>query len=939
MHRILSSITLITLLSSLMLQSVFAGPPSPGPGGIPPSGLFSGYFNNIIYVNGTTWVCSAGQALIGFSTGSSTFGQSICGSVASQWTTSGSTIYYNGGNVGIGTANPTTKLEVVGWDALINGVTVGRGGGNIISNMVIGIWALRINTTGNNNTANGSSSLRDNTTGFDSTANGSFSLSKNTTGFRNTAVWSQALWNNTTGFENTTNGAFSLFVNTTGNNNTGNGVFSLNNNTTGNNNTGNGVSSLNNNTTGNNNTAIGTSALSTNTIGNYNIGIWSNSEVNNGTASNQLSIGNLIYGTGMTGAGAGNIGIWVATPTAKLEVAGQVKITGGTPWVGKVLTSDAGGLATWQTPSGITSTNPFYYVTAGNGNGICFWNDCTNYKIHMGIGGEYNYGPVTGYSIKSNMNAIGWWGWTWWAPGIAPVASIEVTTGNMAIAGQMRIAWWSPWVGKVLTSDASGLASWQVGGGGGSIDALSDGYYNTGAANLSLGAPWAFATVTTGLWNVGVGSNSFGNLTSWQGNTALWGIYNLYSVTTGSFNNAIGTYALNLTTIGSSNTAIGANVLQANVAGSRGVAIGENAQAYANNTTTAWTNTNTSVGYQSLRGSATPSANTGNGNTAMGYQTLLNNTSGNANIAIGKSVLIANTTGTENTAIGNEAMESYSIGWGWWQNTAIWNRALRWNTIGYGNTAIGNGSMQYNVSGISNTAVWYYTLIANHGSNNTALGTNAWYGDWWAGNSYNTFIGWDAGRLLGSSASNTYNTFLGQDAGENLTAGSNNLFLGYNTQPNISTTSSNQLNIANLIYGRDATGAGAGNIGIWVANPTEKLHVGGNVLATSYLYTSDRRLKDDITPLTGASDLLSRLEGVSFSWKWDGRSDIGFIAQDVEKVLPQIVHTGNDGMKSVEYGNIVPLLVEGYKSEKSRADGLEKRLEALEVRLEAMERK
>ena len=50
----------------------------------------------------------------------------------------------------------------------------------------------------------------------------------------------------------------------------------------------------------------------------------------------------------------------------------------------------------------------------------------------------------------------------------------------------------------------------------------------------------------------------------------------------------------------------------------------------------------------------------------------------------------------------------------------------------------------------------------------------------------------------------------------------------------------------------------------------------------------------------------------------------------MEKILPELVHTGNDGMKSVEYGNITALLVEGYKYQKERADELEMRIESLE---------
>ncbi len=102
--------------------------------------------------------------------------------------------------------------------------------------------------------------------------------------------------------------------------------------------------------------------------------------------------------------------------------------------------------------------------------------------------------------------------------------------------------------------------------------------------------------------------------------------------------------------------------------------------------------------------------------------------------------------------------------------------------------------------------------------------------------------------------------------------------------------------------------------------------------ARAFLYDSDKNLKKDITPLENIDAKLSALTGVDFTWKESGRKDIGFIAQDVEKVLPELVHTGDSGSKSVEYANITALLVEGYKYQKARADALEKRIEALENR-------
>jgi hypothetical protein len=79
-----------------------------------------------------------------------------------------------------------------------------------------------------------------------------------------------------------------------------------------------------------------------------------------------------------------------------------------------------------------------YMLQPGDGNGVCFWGDCDNYKISFGNADEYHYGPVTGYSIKSGMNQsyLGW-GFTWGPQGGAPVAGLRSDTGDMQVAGYM----------------------------------------------------------------------------------------------------------------------------------------------------------------------------------------------------------------------------------------------------------------------------------------------------------------------------------------------------------------------------------------------------------------------------------------------------------------------------------------------------------------------
>jgi hypothetical protein len=108
--------------------------------------------------------------------------------------------------------------------------------------------------------------------------------------------------------------------------------------------------------------------------------------------------------------------------------------------------------------------------------------------------------------------------------------------------------------------------------------------------------------------------------------------------------------------------------------------------------------------------------------------------------------------------------------------------------------------------------------------------------------------------------------------------------------------------------------------------------------AAAYYYTSDARLKDNIKPLQSSLQKVRQLNGYTFNWKEGGRADIGVVAQEVEKVFPDLVKTGADGFKSVEYGNLVAPLIEAIKELANNLDALATRVFNTESRQTELEK-
>lgn len=106
---------------------------------------------------------------------------------------------------------------------------------------------------------------------------------------------------------------------------------------------------------------------------------------------------------------------------------------------------------------------------------------------------------------------------------------------------------------------------------------------------------------------------------------------------------------------------------------------------------------------------------------------------------------------------------------------------------------------------------------------------------------------------------------------------------------------------------------------------------------------SDGRLKHDIVPLSNSLTNVLMLQGVSFLWENSIRKDlpttrqIGFIAQDVEKIYPELVKLEGNGYKSVDYSRFSPILVEAIKQQQSQIQSLQLENEHLEDRISELE--
>jgi hypothetical protein len=130
-----------------------------------------------------------------------------------------------------------------------------------------------------------------------------------------------------------------------------------------------------------------------------------------------------------------------------------------------------------------------------------------------------------------------------------------------------------------------------------------------------------------------------------------------------------------------------------------------------------------------------------------------------------------------------------------------------------------------------------------------------------------------------------------------------------------------------------------GFVGIGTVSPSQKLSVNGNICYTGSIGAcSDIRYKKNIHPISHALDNLLLIHGIYYNWNKEKFSEkaftddrqIGFSAQEIEKLFPEMVQTDADGYKSVDYSRMTPVLVEAIKEQQQQIEALMKRIQQLE---------
>ena len=260
-------------------------------------------------------------------------------------------------------------------------------------------------------------------------------------------------------------------------------------------------------------------------------------------------------------------------------------------------------------------------------------------------------------------------------------------------------------------------------------------------------------------------------------------------------------------------------------------------------------------------------------------------------------------------------------------------------------------SFQIDNSSVSPKNNWQLNV---GGSNNSLIGSDA-FGiyDGTISNSYRFVI--DTGGRIGlGTTSPTYNLQIAPKGsnGGSFMIGTNSATGGYTDLVLLTSAQKggyceiSSIKSAGSAYGVLTLNPKGGNVGIGTYSPSEKLSVSGNICYTGSIGScSDRRYKTNILSMGSMLSNVMALAPVTYNWKvkefpdknFNDKKQLGFIAQDIEKIFPELVLTDQDGYKSVDYVKITPILVKAVQEQQSEIEALKKQNEQILAKLNSLE--
>jgi hypothetical protein len=651
-----------------------------------------------------------------------------------------SDIKVNGVPFGIGSATAGKENIAIGGSS----PALGHATSTASDNIGLGTGALNATSlSGTNNIGIGSWALTSKTSGGYNLGMGSYSLYSSTTGSNNVAVGAMALYGNTTTSGNTAIGMSALKLNT-GDYNSAVGYGSINNNTGGSYNVAFGYNSLYSSGSASNNVALGANSLTSLSESPNNVAIGYNAGINVTTDGSNKGSNIMIgydagarYGSGATGSfnstGYNNILIGRDVRPSADGDNNEIVISGynttsslGGTGNGSHSTTIGNALTQKSQVYGALKVVPNTAATSTDGNSSIIAAQTA------GTGATNAGGSVT--IAAGNGNSTGLGGNIVLTPGTSTTAA---NNGIVQVNGQVKITGGTPGVGKVLTSDANGLASWSSASGSGVTTVAA-----IGSSDNASGATISGSTLTLQPASVNNGGVVTNGTQSFAGAKTFASDLHIGSLTVGRGGSLI-----------ASNAAFGESTLAANTSGSYNTAMGN--LAMSNSTST---DNNVAIGYSSLY-----SKTTGGNNTSIGANAQYYSTTGYSNTSLGSSSLYKNTIGTDNIAIGAQSL--YNL-----------NHATDATKVAR-NISMGNLSLNSMVTGVDNVGIGFDAgYLITSGDNNVMIGRHAGGGD----NSLNQITNLSNSVMLGfntmpAASGETNETVIGYGA---VGLGSNTTVLG-----------------------------------------------------------------------------------------------------------------------------------------------------------------